>query len=83
MIAAPDPSEHGSVYADRTPTARWDASIQARARWAGYRPDPLVAFAVGHGSNYGHRTIKVHLYARRHVNPNGATGYGYALCTRN
>ena len=36
-----------------------------------------VAFAVSHGGNYGHRTIDMHFCARRHVDPNGATGYGH------
>ena len=39
-----------------------------------------VLFAVSKGSDYYHRTIKVHFYPRRNVDANGARASVYALC---
>jgi hypothetical protein len=39
-----------------------------------------VLFAVSKGSDYYHRTIKVHFYPRRNVDADGARASVYALC---
>jgi hypothetical protein len=46
----------------------------------GQQEGAKVSFAVSKGSDYYHRTIKVHFYTRPGVDPNGAHSSVYALC---
>lgn len=52
----------------------------ARHVGLGLQEGAKVLFAVSKGSDYYHRTIKVHFYPRRNVDANGARASVYALC---
>jgi len=48
----------------------------------GQQEGAKISFAVSRGSDYYHRTIKVHFYPRPGVDANGARASVYALCKK-
>ena len=46
----------------------------------GQQDGATLSFGVSKGSEYYHRTIRVHFYPRPGVDPNGARASVYALC---